>query len=284
MSIKVMIFIDGQWLFKSLNHLKEAVNEPEYVLDYKKLPRIITRHIKLHSRQNTDVIRINYFGVGPGKNNGNDTQPLNNFYSFLKNDCHYNTEIFDLNIDENRNGASSDKQAEVGLATSMVSNAMLPGVYDLAVLAAEGSIYLPALKKIRQFGKRAMLATFSSAGDKESGWLDSNGSLFDFPVMFINDHLNDLRLVRDKHLRTCESCGRKERTYWDGDNFYCSECLSEKQKGVLRVCVHCEREEYTSWRGENFFCSNCRDRHKNHKGSGYQSFSRKRPSVIQHNE
>ena len=46
----------------------------------------------------------------------------------------------------------------------------------------------------------------------------------DFPPLYIDDHAEDVRLVRESVTRVCKQCGREEVTTWAGPEFFCSDC------------------------------------------------------------
>ena len=50
----------------------------------------------------------------------------------------------------------------------------------------------------------------------------------DFPPLYIDDHAEDVRLVRENVVRVCKQCGREEETTWAGPDFFCSNCRSKR--------------------------------------------------------
>jgi len=48
----------------------------------------------------------------------------------------------------------------------------------------------------------------------------------DFPPIFIENHAEEIRLVRETQKRICRECGAEEITTWAGPEFYCSHCRS----------------------------------------------------------
>ncbi|MCE1247761.1 MAG: NYN domain-containing protein [Firmicutes bacterium] len=267
MSKKVMVFIDGSWLFHNLSHLREIFQDPNYVIDYKKLPKIIAKHIEDETGNIADIVRTHFFGAMPINKPGFDPTPQQNFFTFLERECHYVMEIHDIDFKHNLDIRPEEKCVDVALATSMMMYGAMPDIYDIAVLVAGDLDYMPLLRKVRMVGKRTMLVAMRSFADysPSNDKLINDYTLYDYNVMYIDDYLEELRLVREKKLRTCKSCGEKKFTFWEGDPFYCPNCLrdyAEKNKPMTRACTACGAESETSWKGEVFYCDECRDKYR----------------------
>lgn len=272
-----MIFIDGSWLFHNLSHLREIFNDPNYIIDYKKLPRLIGRILSDDIGDIVDIVRTHFFGAMPINKPGFDPTPQLNFFNFLEKECHYAMEIHDIDFKHNSEIHPQEKCVDVALATTMMMHSMTYGSFDVAVLVAGDLDYMPLLKRVRLQGKRTMLVAMRSISDyaPSNEKLTNDFTLFDFDVVYLDDYLEELRLVREKKLRKCESCGEKKFTYWDGPHFYCSDCQERYQeknqekfsdKGrMARKCVACGEEKDTSWRGDIFYCDDCRDKYRTGK-------------------
>lgn len=274
MAVKAMIFIDGSWLFHNLSHLREILQDPNYIIDYKKLPKLIARTLGEYLDDKVDIVRTNFFGAIPINKPGFDTTPQQNFFNFLEKECHYQMEIHDIDFKHNPDIHPQEKCVDVALATSMMMYAMLSSSYDVAVLVAGDLDYMPLLKKVRALGKRTMLVAMRAFSDyaPTNEKLINNFSLFDFNVLSLEDHLEELRLVREKKLRACESCGDEKFTYWEGIHFYCPECQeryqeknTDKNRLVLRTCIACNKEQDTFWKGDVFYCNDCREKYRTGK-------------------
>ena len=46
----------------------------------------------------------------------------------------------------------------------------------------------------------------------------------DFPLLYLDDHAAEMRLVRELVKSTCKQCGCEEETTWAGPEFFCSSC------------------------------------------------------------
>ena len=267
MSVKAMIFIDGSWLFHNLSHLRDIFNDPNYVINYKSLPQIIAQHLSKEVGENIDIVRTNFFGAIPINKPGFDPAPQQNFFTFLEKDCHYAMEIHDIDFKHHNDIQPQEKCVDVALATSMMMYACIANSFDIAVLVAGDLDYKPLLMRTRLMGKRTMLVAMRSFPDyaPSNEKLLNDFSLFDYDVMYLDDYLEELRLVREKKLRTCDSCGEKMFTYWEGKQFYCPNCLrdfGDKERPSIRTCRACGREVETTWKGDVFYCNNCRDKYR----------------------
>lgn len=269
MSAKLMIFIDGSWLFHNLSHLREIFQDSNYVIDYRKLPELIRSKL---SKQvgDIDIVRTFFFGAMPINKPGFDPTPQQNFFTFLEKECHYVLEIHDINFKNNLDIHPEEKCVDVALATTMMMYAAIPGNFDIAALVAGDLDYMPVLRRVRFLGKRVLLIAMKAYADyaPSNEKLIYDHTLYDFDVMYIDDNLEELRLVREKKLRVCDACGEKKFTYWEGDQFYCPECLkkyAEKNKPMSRKCAMCGGNFETSWHGDVFYCDDCRDKYRTGK-------------------
>ena len=118
---------------------------------------------------------------------------------------------------------------DIGLSSSMLFHAALPGTYDIAALVAGDYDYMPMLRKVRQLGKRTILVGLRKLGNvyPTSMKLIENYKLFDFPPIFMEDHIEEIQLKKTISLRMCNSCGKQEETEWEGRAFFCHECRTK---------------------------------------------------------
>ena len=91
-------------------------------------------------------------------------------------------------------------------------------------------------------------------------------ALFDAPPVFLDEHIDEIRLVRKELPRACKACGQTEVTTWAGVEFYCSKCRSDHHRRV-RTCDTCGREEETTWDKDYFYCSQCRKEFRRNGGA-----------------
>ena len=83
------------------------------------------------------------------------------------------------------------------------------------------------LRRTRLFGRRIQLVTAHAADGAQPAIGTSliwKSRVSDFPPLYIDDHAEEVRLVRENIKRVCKQCGREEETTWAGPEFFCSSC------------------------------------------------------------
>jgi hypothetical protein len=235
MPLKTMIFVDGTWLYHSRQILFDVLGADGFEIDYKRIPEVIADDLSQWQEDRIDIVRTCYFGTLPINKPGCNPSKQKAFYDFLAFHCGYDTEIIDVDYRRDPGARPDERSVGVALASAMVYYASLPGVFDVATLVAGDSEYIPLLQT-------------------EPGVLD-------FPPVFLDDHAQNLRLVREEQTRNCKICGKDELTTWAGPDFFCSICRNEHRKQV-RTCDACGREEETTWDKPFFYCTQCRKEYR----------------------
>lgn len=226
MSVKAMVFIDGGWLYRSRSALFSKLGEENFEIDYARLPRIICEDVANRLDEDVSLVRTCYFGTIPSPRSGFNTSKQSSFYDFLEKSCGYETEIHEVDVgsDGTRN---NENWIKMSLAANMLFYAAHPGAFDVAILIGDDVDYSPAIRRTRMFGKRVQVVgahgTDGSAPAMGSSLFWKN-RVNDFPPLYIDDHANEMRLVREHVRRACKQCGREEDTTWAGPDFFCSEC------------------------------------------------------------
>ena len=257
MAAKVMIFIDGAWLYHSRQVLFDCLNEQDgFEIDYKRIPDIIANEISQYLGMEVDLVRTCYFGTIPSHRPGYNPAKQTAFYEFLAMQCAYDTEILD--IDFRRDPHAGDKSVHVALASAMMYYAAVPGVFDVAAIIAGDSDYVSLLRRVRAVGKRTQLVAINNINGRyaTSATLMTTPGIQDLPPIFLDEHAKEMRLVREEQRRTCKTCGKEEVTTWAGSDFFCADCRQSRKQ--LRTCDGCGREEETAWDKPIFYCSECR--------------------------
>ena len=260
MSVKAMIFIDGSWLYHSRQALFDSLGENNgFEIDYNRIPDIIAQTIAENLDMPVDLIRTNYFGTIPVNKSGFNPAKQNAFYEFLSLQCGYDSEIIPIDFRKEPDARPDDKWVNVALSASMMQYAMSPGAFDIAVLIGGNADYIPLLKRVRAVGKRVFLVAMNAIDGKQltSVSLITSPGLLDFPPMFLDEHAEEIRLVRSEQVRVCKTCGREEPSTWAGPEFFCSVCRAEHHKAT-RTCEVCGKDEETTWDKPGFVCSTCR--------------------------
>jgi hypothetical protein len=264
MCIKTMIFIDGAWLYRARQVLFESLHEQDgFEVDYKRIPDIIAHDISEKIEADVDVIRTCYFGTIPINRSGYNPAKQRSFYEFLASQCAYDTEITEVDCRREPQTRMDDRSAPVALASAMMYYASVPGAFDVATLVSGDSDYIPLLRRVRSVGKRTQLVAINNLNGRfiTSTSLLATTGIHDLPPILLDEHAQELRLVREEQRRVCKNCGTEETTTWAGPEFFCSNCRGTHRKQV-RVCDTCGREEETAWDKPFFYCSECRRDHR----------------------
>lgn len=236
MALKTMVFIDGSWIFHNKTEIMTAFNEPDFKISYQNLPELITDHIEGQSNRKVDVVRTCFFGAIPVNKPNFDAAPQEAFYEYLQKECRFEVEIFEIDFKNQTAYSPQEKCVDIGLATSMMYYAAMPDAMDVAALVAGDYDYMPVLRRVRMLGKRTQLVALKKLGNvyPTSQKLLNSYDLFDFQPLFLEEHLDEIRLVKEKRERTCDSCGTMELTDWSGRFFYCHQCRNRHREGTGR--------------------------------------------------
>ena len=227
MSQKAMVFIDGSWLYRSRSALFAKLGEENFEIDYAKIPKICCEDVANRLDEDVSLVRTNYFGTIPSARSGFNTSKQYAFYDFLEQACGYETEIHEVDV------GTDENWIKMSLASSLLYYAAQPGAFDIALLVGDDPDYAPVLRRTRLFGKRVQVVGTHDADGKEppaAATLARRTRVADFPLLWLDDHAADVRLVRERVLRVCKQCGREEETTWAGPEFFCSACRGRHRR------------------------------------------------------
>lgn len=262
MPLKAMVFMDGSWFYHSRQSLFTNAGEDGFEIDYKRMGVLIQNNIAETLDQDVDMVRTCYFGTLPANKPGYNPSKQKIFYNFLAEQCGFDTDISQVEFRPDST-ASEDRSVGVSLAVKAMHFAAIPGVFDIAVIIGGSHEYRALSRGLKNLGKRVLLVSVRNREgfSVTSPALLSEPGVSDLPILFLDDHLDDLRLVRSEQIRTCKLCGAQESTTWAGPDFFCSKCRTDHRRRV-RVCDTCGKEEETTWNKDYFYCSECRRNHR----------------------
>jgi uncharacterized LabA/DUF88 family protein len=247
--IKVMLFIDGSWLYRNTPKLAKRYGRSDYRIDYGKLPAVLAEELAiLMNLPATEIhlVRSNLFASIPVNYHADDedlVEKQRDFYEILREEYHYETEIYDINFsggpvksqeDVVRVIRPEEKCVDVALASSLLSYAAIPGTYDIAMAVIGDRDYVPAFRHVRQLGKRVAIASIQGSCAKE--YLDpaDKERVRDFDVIFLGNYLNRFEFKYEPRQVRCESEFHiGNRTVWTtyrprkGRPFFCDECMAK---------------------------------------------------------
>jgi uncharacterized LabA/DUF88 family protein/cold shock CspA family protein len=277
---KIMLFIDGTWLYSNMPRLAESYTRPDFHIDFGKLPRVLSSEVGHRMgdvETELDVVRTYLFGSYAANYDLRDEEAVQrrlDFFAMLKEDYHYEVEIFPINFRGRRlRGADRDpsdtfepkeKCVDIALATSMLYYAAMPNSYDIAIGVMGDEDFKPALQHVRRLGKRLAIASIKSSCSPSLADPRDEARVKDFDIIWLDDLRNQLELRYEPHLLECESPIHKgERKVWTtfyprrGKKFYCDACRNEftrqkeeEQRELVSSGVETESTETASLVGQ----------------------------------
>lgn len=228
MSLKAMVFIDGAWLYRRRTSIFAKLGEESGCeIDYAKLPRVFCEDVANLLDEDVGLVRTNYFGTIPSARSSFSSTKQRSFYEFLEKSCGYEMEIHEVDVA----GEGRDETwIKMALGSALMFYSAMPSAYDVAILIGDDPDYAPMLRRARLFGRRIQIVTAhpDAAQPPVGASLVMKPRVCDFPPLYIDDHAEDLRLVRENVMRVCKQCGREEETTWAGPDFFCSNCRSKR--------------------------------------------------------
>jgi cold shock CspA family protein/uncharacterized LabA/DUF88 family protein len=255
---KIMVFIDGTWLYFSTPKLAASYGKEDFHVDYGKLPGVLAEEVgrQLGSAE-VDVVRTYLFGSYAWNADLQDEDKVQrrlDFFTMLKEEFHYEVETFPINFHgrrlrrEDRDPTDTfepkEKCVDIALTTSMLYFAAIPYAYDIAIALVGDQDYKPVLQHVRRLGKRLAIASIKSSCAPEFADPRDDARVKDFDIIWIDDLLQRLELKYERHQLACESPTHKgSRRVWTtfhprkGQRFYCDDCRAvfakEKQSAHL---------------------------------------------------
>ncbi|MEW6610883.1 MAG: NYN domain-containing protein [Patescibacteria group bacterium] len=260
--IKIMIFIDGTWLYSNIPSLRETYGQEDFHIDFGKLPIVLTREVsRLAGAEEVDLVRTHLFGSYASNYDLRDDEAVQrrrDFFLMLKEEYHYELELYAINYmgrrlrkaDRDPEDAfeAKEKCVDISLAATMLYAAALPHVYDVAIVVTGDGDFVPVLQRVRLLGKRVAIASIRSSCASDLSDPHDPSRVKDFDTIWIDDLLKELELTFEPHQLRCESPIHKgKREVWTtfyprkGQRFYCDTCRTEflEQKQMAQ-------EEYVS--------------------------------------
>ncbi|MEO1260307.1 MAG: NYN domain-containing protein [Bacteroidota bacterium] len=243
---KVMIFIDGSWLYNNFRNLGE-----DFQIDYGKLPSVIGGEMaSLIGHDHVDIVRTFMFGSNATNYLDEDKDMVKRrrvFYDILREEYGYDVEVHLVDYRNRRlkkkdrhpddDFVPQEKCVDVALTSSMLYFAALPYTYDIAVLVGGDRDYTPLLQKVRSLGKRVAILSIHGACSYDLMEAKNLKGVRDFDVMWLNDMLEDIQMVNEVREVYCQS------PFHTGDNpvetdefvrksraFFCKECRDKMRE------------------------------------------------------
>jgi uncharacterized LabA/DUF88 family protein len=203
---KIMLFIDGTWLYKANPTLSQAYGKQNFQIDYGNLPKVLAKEvIDQLGATDYDVVRTYLFGSYPVNCDERDEEYVEiqkDFYSRLKEEYHYEVETYPINFrgnrlkrqDRSKNDKFEPKEkcVDISLATSMLYFAAIPYAYDIAIAVLGDLDFKPVLQHVRRLGKRVAIASVKSNCAAELSDSTDQARVKDFDIIWFDDLLDKL--------------------------------------------------------------------------------------------
>jgi uncharacterized LabA/DUF88 family protein len=197
MPTKVMVFIDGTWLYYQLfgRGRRCAITRQwgdrwweTHHIDYSRLPQLISDHLSAelartqpYAQRAVEVVRVLVFSSFRPDDEDVVSQRERMFRAMQE--LH-----FEVHLGEYVGG--QEKCVDIALAVDMMHYATVPNAFDIAVLISGDRDFIPALVRTRQKGKR--VAVCSMRNSASTDYEDPEANIKDFGVLWLDDHLEDL--------------------------------------------------------------------------------------------
>jgi len=254
---KVMLFIDGTWLYANTDKLSEAYGTPNYRVDFGKLPHVLAQQVANSlGVAEVDIVRTYLFGSYPANYDVADEQAVEarlGFFKMLREEYHYEVEMFPVNFkgrrlrrldrDPSDSFEPKEKCVDVALATTMLYLATVPYAYDIGIAVVGDGDFTPMLRSVRRLGKRVAIASIKGSCAPEFADPRDEARVKDFDIIWLNDFLQELELKFERHQIRCQSPIHKgDRLVWTtfhprkGEKFFCDDCRAEyaRQKALAQ--------------------------------------------------
>lgn len=205
---KVMIFIDGTWLYYNNDELGKP-DKDYFELDYGRLPSALAEEVRKQlDAPEVDVIRTYLFGSYPDNYDSQDDKigrRQRDFFSSLKEKYHYEVETFPIDFrgkrykkidrDPGDEFEPKEKCVDISLATTMLYLAAVPNVYDIAIAVIGDRDFLPVLQRVRDLGRRVAIASIKDHCAQEFHNPRDEARVKDFDIIWLDELLDKLEAI-----------------------------------------------------------------------------------------
>ena len=264
---KLMLFVDGTWLYRNTPRLVEAHGTRDFHIHYGLLPKVLGEEVACQlGLKEVDLIRTCLFGSYPANYDLRDEDAVQrqlDFYATLKKEYHYEVETFPIDFRgrrlrrEDRSGSDrfepKEKCVDLALAANLLYYAAIPNVYDVALVVIGDRDYRPVLQHVRRLGKRVAIASIQGCCSPEFADPTDRMQVKDFDLIWLNDLIGRIELKFEKHQRECTSpLHVGDRSVWTTyhprkrEQFFCEDCRKRFVQEKLA-----EQEAYVAAAEEN---------------------------------
>ncbi len=247
---RVMLFIDGTWLYQNMSRLIELSDERNYQIDFLKLPEVIIEELSnMAPGQNFEFVRGYMYGAYPVKADPLDealSLRQRDFYMRLREEFFYHVETYPVNFKGRRIRRSDrdpgdpfhprESQAAISLAVGAMHHAYVDAC-DIAVFLIGDRDYKPSIRAIRRMGRRTAIVSIQNACTPEFATPQDRTQVSDFDTIWLDEIVQRIQLVRQPHMLECmgpdhEGDPMVWTTYYPrpGQKFYCDDCREKYEE------------------------------------------------------
>jgi cold shock CspA family protein len=241
---RVMLFVDGTWLYQNMSRLQDYSEDENFQIDFSKLPRAIFDEVSEQDPHvQMDYVRGYMFGAYPVKVDPVD-EPLSirqrDFYLRQRDEFFFEVETYPVNFKGRRIRRTErdpsdpfhprESQASISLAVTATAFA-LSNAFDIAVFLVGDRDFKPAIRAIRQAGKRVAIASMRNACTPEFSTPADRTQVADFDTVWLDELVAKIQLIRTPHMLECQGPAHEgEAMVWTtyyprpGQKFYCDDC------------------------------------------------------------
>lgn len=242
---KVMVFIDGSWLYSNTAKLAADYGRADLQIDYGLLPHAASRRAaRMLGLEDIDIVRTHLFASAPDNYDPADFDTVRrrlDFFNLLKEEHHYEVEIYPIDFRGRKVRAHErdpadpfeprEKCVDIALATAMLYYAAVPNAYDIGVAVIGDQDYVPVLQHVRRLAKRVAIVSIRGSCSYELADPIDSKRVKDVDIIWLNDMIPDVELKYEPRQLACQSEFHVgDRRVWTtyrprkGQPFYCDEC------------------------------------------------------------
>jgi cold shock CspA family protein len=242
---KVMIFIDGSWLYANTGKLALEYGRQDLQIDYGLLPEVVSHHVAKQLNLNyIDIVRTHLFASIPDNYDPTDFESVRrrlDFFNLLKEEHHYEVELFPIDFRGRRIRAHDrdpsdtfeprEKCVDIALAATMLYYAAIPQVYDIAIAVIGDQDYVPVLQHVRRLGKRVAISSVRGSCAQDYADPVDTRRVKDVDIIWLNDMIADIELRYEPRQLACQSEYHVgDRLVWTtyrprrNQPFFCDDC------------------------------------------------------------
>ena len=202
--LKVMLFIDGTWLYYSL-HTRDNARDPiqlefgpgwqsKYNVDWVNLPRVIgyalqQQDIKagwmpISASGESQVRPVEVVRVSVYTSFRRDTPKTSLRYQMFQDMVEAKYDVLMLETI-----GVNEKCIDIQLAVDMLHYATVPDAYDVALLLTGDKDFIPAMVRSRQKGRRVGLVSMRAHSSKS---FFETPNIKDYEIIWLDDHLSSI--------------------------------------------------------------------------------------------